>query len=219
MIVEFIGLPGVGKTSIIKNLQKYSDSKDKINFIGKNKCKHGSVLIELLKFYMRLIFFYPSIILNIRQSMWLLTKISLRLCHRSNNVKEEICVLNESGILMPIVSFIVQRDKHSYKINLNKIMSVLPLPDVIVFVEADFDKVVDRYAKRGGVQTKGLGVRDSVIVNTELYERFLLGQNTLSALKDILKRKNCTVIKIKNNDLPDYKMISTTLYDKLVSQL
>ena len=87
MIVEIVGLPGSGKTSIIKELQNYNNSQDKINFIGKDQCKHGNNIIEILKFFIRLIFFYPKIILNIKLSRWLLTKISLRLCHYKNNIK------------------------------------------------------------------------------------------------------------------------------------
>ena len=219
MLVEFISLPGAGKTSIIQDICNNPDYKDRINLIGKKKCNRTSVITEIIIFFIKLVFIYPKILLNIKSSLWLLKKISIRLCHRKNDIKDEVCLLNESGILMPIISFITQRDTNSYQINLNKIISVLPIPDVVVFIDCDIEIVIDRYADRGGPQTKGPGIRDEVIVSTKLYERFASGQNALLALKQILKRKKCIVITIRNNSLLDYEMIRFSLFNKLESKL
>ena len=216
MIIEIIGLPGVGKTSIIKNLQHDNNFKDKIVFIGKKKCIYGSGVIEVFKFYIRLIFFYSKIVLNIKSSLWLLIQISRRLCNYENDIEGRLCLLNESGILMPIISFIVQRDKNSYEVDLNKLISALPLPDVVVFVESDVNTIVDRYVNRGGILRNG--IRDIVIKNTKLYERFLLGDRALSNLQKILMKKKCTIIVV-NNDNSEYEKISSILFHKLDSQL
>jgi hypothetical protein len=219
MLVEFIGLPGAGKTSIIQDICNNPDYRDRINLIGKKKCNRKIIITEIIIFFIKLIFIYPKILLNIKSSLWLLKKISIRLCHRKNDIKDKVCLLNESGIIMPIISFITQRDTNSYPINLNKIISVLPIPDVVVFIDCDIEIVVDRYADRGGPQTKGLGIRDEVIISSELYEHFALGQNALLALKYILKRKKCTVITMRNNSLLDYETISSSLCNKLISKL
>jgi len=219
MLIEFIGLPGSGKTSIIQSIQKNSEYKNKINLIGKEKCSNIDKFIEIIVFFIKLVFIYPKILLNIDQSMWLLKKICIRLCYRKNNIKDRLCLLNESGVLMPIISFIVQRDKRSYQINLDKIVSALPLPDLVVFIDCNIDTVIDRYADRGGPQTQGIGIRDKVVVNTELYERFVLGQSYLKELKKVLKNNKCMIITVKNNSLMDFKTIPFYLFNELESKL
>jgi thymidylate kinase len=138
------------------------------------------------------------------------------LCNYENDIEGRLCLLNESGILMPIISFIVQRDKNSYEVDLNKLISALPLPDVVVFVESDVNTIVDRYVNRGGILRNG--IRDIVIKNTKLYERFLLGDRALSNLQKILMKKKCTIIVV-NNDNSEYEKISSILFHKLDSQL
>jgi deoxyadenosine/deoxycytidine kinase len=213
MIIEIIGLPGVGKTSIIKNLQQDNNFKNSSNFIGRERCVFKSKVIELSKFYMQLIFFYSKIIFDIKSSLWLLLQISRRLCNYRNNIEDRLCFLNESGVLMPIISFIVQRDKNSYKVDLDRLISTLPLPDVVIFIESDIETIVDRYANRGGILRNG--IRDKVIKNAKLYERFLLGNAALLNIKKILKNKGCRVISINNND--EYEKIPSILFQKLNS--
>lgn len=214
-MVEIVGLPSIGKTSIIESLKK--NYKDQINFVGKQKCKRRVKFFEVFKFFLRLIFFYPKIIFDFKSSFWLLSKITLRLCGYRNDIKNEICILNESGALMPIISFIVQWNKSSYKVDLNKIIQALPLPDVVVFIESDIGTVINRYKCRGGVKIHGKQDRYPVVKNVKLYKQFLLGRNVLLNLQDILKKK-CTVIVVNNNNVKCDKAASYVLHE-LILQL
>jgi|APSaa5957512576_1039674.scaffolds.fasta_scaffold68342_1 hypothetical protein len=217
MIVEILGLPGSGKTSIVNKMRACNNSQDKINFLNR-RCTRRNGTLKICLFYIKLFFLYPKIILNIKSSFWLLAKISLRLCHYKSHIKEELCVLSDTGILMPIISFIIQHNKYLYKVDLRRLISSLSLPDVIVFIDSDINIVIDRYVNRGGVQTKGVGIRDVVTNNSELYENFLLGFEALSDLKSILKEKKCAVIMINNNDSAKYNEIPAILFHKLVSE-
>jgi hypothetical protein len=218
MIVEIIGLPSVGKSSILSSLD-YPNPGDKICLIGKKPCSYRDRLIVFTKFFLRLLFFYPRIMLDIKSSFWLLSKISYRLCNYKNDIKEELCIVNDTGILMPIISFLVQRNEYSYKVDLNKIISAipLPLPDIVVFVEAEVNTVVERYANRGGILRNG--VRDPVVKDLELYKRFLLGHETLLSLQRILDKKGCKIITINNNDCDNLEKIPSILVYKLIHQL
>jgi hypothetical protein len=215
MIVEVIGLPSVGKSSILSNLSHYH-SQDKIRLMKSTKCKLWARIISILKFILGLLFYYPNIILNIKSSKWLLYKISYRLCNYKNDIHGEFCILNDAGILMPIISFIVQRNECLYEVDLNKIISVLPLPDIVVFIESDVNAIVDRYVSRGGLKING--ERDIVIKNNKLYSRFLLGHNTLLELKNILKKNGCIVVTINNDSVDKYNEMPSIFIKKLVSK-
>jgi len=119
---------------------------------------------------------------------------------------------------MPIISFIIQWDKSSYELDLNKIISALPLPDVVIFIEADVNIVVDRYENRGGVKIHGKRERYPVKKDAKLYRRFLLGHNVLLGLQDVLKKKKCTVITINNNNV-ECEEITHAIFHKLIARL
>jgi hypothetical protein len=216
MIVEIIGLPCVGKTLIINELRKNHNYQGKLNFISKKKCRSRIKSFEVFKFFLRVLFFYPKIILDFRSSFWLLSKISLRLSGDVKNITKEICILNESGVLMPIISFIVQWNKLSYEIDLSKIIRTLPLPDVVVFIDSDIDTIVDRCEHRGGVKMYGQKTYP-VVKSAKLYKQFLLGRGALLNLQDALKKKNCTVITIDNN--VKCEKVAFTIFHELTLQL
>ena len=71
MIVEIIGLPSVGKSSIMQNLYcKDYNAQDKIRFIGGKGCKLSTKIVAALSFFIKLLFTYPKIVFNIDKSVW-----------------------------------------------------------------------------------------------------------------------------------------------------
>ena len=104
---------------------------------------------------------------------------------------------------MPIITYIVQRNPDNTSFNLSKVLDILPKPDVLIVVSANIETIVKRYSERGGLlSTDGLS-RESVMVDSTLYNKFSSGSDVIEKIIDLMQKKRVKVLKVDNNQYLD----------------
>jgi hypothetical protein len=205
MSVEFIGLPGVGKSTILSRMRSIC-KKENLNLkCDQNKVKPKCNLYMVL-FFIRYFIGYPKSVVFIPTSFrWLIIKLAYRYClfASSNSNTQRNLPNNTDGILMPIITYVVQRNPDNTSFNLSKVLDILPKPDVLIVVTANIETIVKRYSERGGLlSTDGLS-RESVMVDSTLYNKFSSGSDVIEKIIDLMQKKGVKVLKVDNNQYLD----------------
>jgi thymidylate kinase len=208
MIVELIGVPGVGKTTILNRLKAINEQENFSIVFKENNLKSFSkfksiifVIIFFLNYPSSLKFFFTSF-------KWLIIKLA----HRSNiylaDERKFFVLPNKtSGMLMPLISYSVQRNTDNVKYDVSRILNILRFPDILIVVSADIDLIVKRYAARGGYTFPDRQSRQDVVINSELFQKFNSGQNVIEKVINFAKKKKVKILQIDNsNDLHDDKL-------------
>jgi hypothetical protein len=196
MKVEVIGLPGAGKTTILNRIKEIGVN-DNLKLICDRRYSHYSCLIYFMLFFVKFIALYPKpLIWQITKLRWLINKLSYRFCSYKNKYDNSICLFPENGMLMPLISFVVQRDEKNIALNIPSILKFLPKPRAVIVVESNTNTIVDRYSKRGGI--KYGGTRKDVIVSDDLYNRFSKGLQVIDEIVNILSVEGVEILKINN---------------------
>ena len=207
MIVEVLGLPGVGKTTFVEELLSNSDNINspelcKSNITRLSRAWHS--LVFLAKFIYR----YPNAITSLTtQFRWLVFKMSYRYQNYARQSKSGLCILQNNGVLMPIVSFIVQRNNKGININFNKLIRLLPMPDVIILVTSSIGVNISRYSIRGGILNSRHGYRNKVVLNEKLFCKFNEGRLVIEEIVSFAKLNGSKIIKIDNEEVINNKDI------------
>ena len=115
--------------------------------------------------------------------------------------------LKTSGMLMPIISYAVQRNTDNTEFDVSKVLDMLQLPDVLIVVTASIETIVRRYSSRGGYTLPDRKSRQDVVVNSDLYNNFYSGFNAIEEVVEFSQNKKVKILRIENNqDLNDDKL-------------
>jgi len=199
MIIEIIGLPGSGKTSIVEILKK--KYKNKIDFYQSGDKKNIKCYFTSFNFLIKLIFKFPILFFNSHKSFnWLIHKLLYRVCSYNIEESNRNYLLYDSGVLMPMVSFYIQRNEYKINLDYGKLFNLLPRPDLIIFVDTEIDIVLKRYQRRGGYRTGNKGSK-RVKINSldEIENKFRDGEIFVTRLIDYYNNLGIKIIKISNN--------------------
>jgi hypothetical protein len=158
--IEMVGLSGVGKTTLISG--DASPLRNDVIIMRPIIPSHISVIYHLLLLILKMIILSPvrgvhTILL--REWRLLLLKLAYRIAgikERERAVGYEV-FLKDSGILMPIVSSIID-DKLDYNnYPLNKLLECLPLPSFVYYLrDPDCASVYKRFVARESIKMKDL---------------------------------------------------------------
>ena len=203
MKVEFIGLPGVGKTTILNRMNAlYGQENFCLNhgFDNLKRSCHLNNILFVFKFFIN----YPaSLKLLFTSFRWLIAKLSIRNCSNRIDVNRGVGIFKTNGVLMPIISYVVQRNHDNITFDVSKILDILPLPDVLIVVTADIKVIIERYSVRGGPRIPDKKSRQKVIVDSVLYNKFDLGYEMVEEITTLLKKKKVKVVLVNNNQVLD----------------
>jgi hypothetical protein len=208
MIVEFIGVPGVGKTTVLERM-KFVNGQENFNIIFKSsdlkQLCHARSALFVLRF---IVGCTASLKLLFTSFRWLIVKLSHRECVCVVDENESyIFPLKTSGMLMPIISYIVQRNTDNVEFNISEVLDMLALPDVLIVVTASIETIVERYSSRGGYTLPDRKSRQSVVVNSDLYNKFNSGIRAVEEIVELLQKKGVRILRIDNNqDLNNDKL-------------
>ena len=208
MIVEFIGVPGVGKTSVLDRMRAINDLENfNIVFKDSNLKPLGQLrsALFIFKFFIN---YASSLKLFFTSFRWLIIKLSHRSCfHIVDEKHDYVLPLKTNGMLMPIISYAVQRNTDNIKYEVTRVLDMLPLPDVLIVVTANIENIVKRYSFRGGFTLPDRKSRQNVIVNSELYKNFNSGLNAVEKVVDFAQKKKVKILRLDNNqDINDDKL-------------
>jgi len=158
--IEMFGLPGAGKTTLQKCLADGDAQGLKIlvpSSIGLMKsCYHATLLL------LRMLLFTPkhtmSFVLD-KQSRRLLLKLGLRAGgHKKQDVRDDRKVLmKDSGVIMPIVSALVEDDWDGTEIWIRILLANVVLPSTAILIDVEPAVSHWRYHERNkGSQQKDI---------------------------------------------------------------
>jgi|SaaInlStandDraft_5_1057022.scaffolds.fasta_scaffold14810_2 thymidylate kinase len=209
MNIEFIGLPGVGKTTLLERMNTFLE-QESISLFSGNDNQRSTCYIRSILFILKFIVLYPSSLKLVFTSFrWLIIKLSFRNCLNLSrkNKDQQVFFSKTNGVLMPIITYTTQRNPGNIVFDVSKVLASLPLPDVLIVVTADIDIVVDRYSNRGGLTLPDRISREKVVINSDLYRSFSRGLSVVNEIVDLLQKKKVKIIQIDNNQDVDNKAL------------
>ncbi len=203
MKVEFIGLPGVGKTTILNRMNALYEQENLCLIHGCDNLKRSCHLNNILFIFKFFINYPTSLKLLFTSFRWLIAKLSIRNCSNKIDVNRGVGIFKTNGVLMPIISYVVQRNHDNITFDVSKILDILPLPDILIVVTADIKVIIERYSVRGGPRIPDKKSRQKVIVDSVLYNKFDLGYEMVEEITTLLKKKKVKVLLVNNNQVLD----------------
>jgi thymidylate kinase len=170
-VVELIGLSGSGKTTILKKcFSRVGDVQKTHMNVRVVKLKRSNIVIQFVTF----IFISIKIFLRSPTTLYylifnkfgigLLFKLSYRGSMNRNSINSKdstIYIIEDSGVLMPIISSVIEDDILWNKINLTALLDVIKIPDYCIVVNITPDKAYNRFIFRQ--QTKSMNTAIPVI--------------------------------------------------------
>lgn len=205
--IEIIGLPGVGKSTI---LDAIADTGVNTNIVERwpETPRKLYFLTSLVSLLLQLIIKSPSIFLkpkNLKTNWWIISKIAYRLASLKSKPANYKAVLRDSGILQPLISFPAEYGGNQLDLALvESLLKTLPIPIKVVIITAELGTAKTRYLNR----QKQTQRRSEYSVSSESY---LKAYDTQKVIYEHLLRKDIQ-IHILNldgaiNDLNKTKLI------------
>ena len=200
MIVEFSGVPGSGKSTVVQKIKDERIFLQKAIFVD-NKF---SFLKDMFYIFYFLYIFQPQY----KKLFSLIHRSDNSFLHKINllrNVikkisryffysrKKEIYIFDEGVSHIIFNIFVDSSFKTIDKKEIEEVLELLPLPNLLICIEADKEIVLQRLESRGH---KRINFDDKVKVENFVTKTF----DTYKVLKDYLGKK-INVIIIKNNGL------------------
>ena len=198
MIVEFSGVPGSGKSTVIQKIKDESIFPQKSVFIDNNFSFLKDTFFIFYFFYIfqfqykklfSLIYHSENSFL---QKMNLLRNVIKKISrYFFYNRKKEIYLFDEGVSHIVFNIFVDSSFKGIDKKEIEEVLQLLPLPNLLICIEADKEIVLQRLEYRGH---KRINFDDKVKVENFVTKTFY----TYEVLKAYVE-KNINVIIIKNN--------------------
>lgn len=193
VFIEMFGLPGTGKTTLQKCLS--NEIKGHLVIIKPIASDLIFSVYEALRLAIKM--FAKSPYLTVRflsslQSRRLLLKLGLRCSSINKNVSRRIendkhVLLLDCGVIMPLVSAVVEEGWVWEKKSIVLLLNVLPLPNVCLSIFASPEVVYERYTKR----TKETSLSKN---------RFVYGEKLCEFLDNELAKRKISIYKHENKN-------------------
>jgi hypothetical protein len=208
LVVEFFGLPGSGKSTIAHELKVSFDYLSVVNksYEISNMNRFKRVIIKFMYiFTLFLVDFKSSFkslkgIVGIRQKNFK-EKISVITnyfyvisLYKFNKNKHDLHLLDQ-GILQAVWSILLNSNDVDEKC-INNIMSHFELPDIVIIVNVNEDKLLNRYLKRS---TNDSRIERGNLTDFENFKK--KAADTTSKIIKYLHSKNIQYIEIENNEI------------------
>ncbi len=194
MIIEMLGLPGAGKTTVLHELKRMHPGipltkipfSSAMNTVWAILCLCGKAALRNPVSMIRLV---------IREDgRWLLAKLGYRTAGVLRQKATGILV--DSGVLQPLLSYATENANSAVENrDILFLLDILPLPQAVIYVDVPAEVAYERYLFRQAVE----GVRDGVSVSLPKY----IDAETL-ALAIIGRIGANKVLKVENTHLPQH---------------
>ncbi|MEK9652311.1 MAG: hypothetical protein VW437_00930 [Betaproteobacteria bacterium] len=193
--IEMIGLSGVGKTTILSS---------PLSPLNKNCVICEPVRPSRLSHVFHFFYLFVGVVLSspvsavhvVKKREWI--RLLLKLAYRVAGIKrrqissKEVVFLRDSGVLMPIVSSILDDRLNISCYPIKKLLGLLPLPETVFFIlDKSDDAVYERFIRRESIKGRDLSSYSPAIFSTASIFLF--------ELADVLERLNINVEKIYIN--------------------
>ena len=132
MWVEFVGLPGVGKTSLIeKNILEFSQY---FKIVESRSPTFFNKIMSIVLYYLKYKYFVNDYILT--------KKIAHRSSFRFKSKKSRI-MFYDSGIIQVVFENLIQNGLRESNFKLDLLIKS-KLPQTVIYITDDIDKIIDR---------------------------------------------------------------------------
>lgn len=148
VLIEVLGLPGAGKSTIMGRLEH--ERFDLPEFHKPIDLGITALLRKLVHLACRLALRNPSTLLRLSaraDGRWLLSKLAYRWAGLDKRVDGSL--LLDSGLLQPLLSYAAEYSDGVVHIeDVIAVLSVLPLPKAIVYIDSGVETAYQRYCRR-----------------------------------------------------------------------
>ena len=106
---------------------------------------------------------------------------------------------------MPIISFFNQRNIDGVILDVDTLLTIIPMPDVLLVIKGDSEEIINRYVRRGGFHVGK--IRKKINYSDELKDDFISGDIALQKIVSFAKKRGVKILSIDNNlTLQDYEV-------------
>jgi GTPase SAR1 family protein len=198
--IEIIGLSGVGKTTLFYSLGgALFHNLDNYSTVHPIKPSKIRFFFETLKLITKVAISFGFVrffhILRLKGYIGLFMKLGYRIASIKARGLRGLVYLRDSGVLMPLLSSVIDDRIKIDDVLLLKILSDIPLPKYVYCITDSPNNIYNRFIDR----EKSLGNN----VEGYVLSDFINADTFLFALIKILKNMGTSVVVIKNNNL-DY---------------
>jgi hypothetical protein len=209
MYLEFIGLSGVGKTEIIKKCfqKKEIDLVDEFDLVKLSKPKYLLAFIAALFLLLRIstISFKSAIYLaTSKAGLKLLLSLGSRKFSIARFSKKNNTLLVDSGVLMPFIESVMVDDLLWDESLIKSILSIMPLPDVIIHVYTNENLSYQRFINRSYTKYSCSGKMDGVYITRF---KFSKANKCLLFILKHLEMKSIKIVHYNNKQQIDCQVL------------
>jgi len=197
--IEFFGLCGAGKTTFLDQLPRFLSPRacdlllDRYQpAIGRRARFHSfSVLLQTA---MRSpVDLFRLLVLD-SGGLSLFQKIGYRLASISGQGRAEACLLVDSGVIQPLITYVIEDQKGSCPLPVAALMEPLPMPSLAVYFTVSSKTAMDRYVEREAQDRSRPRRRNHG--GEDFIERFNNGRVLCENLATYLQERNVRLIKV-----------------------
>jgi|GEM_PF-2006425 len=197
--VEFFGLCGAGKTTFLEQLPRFLSPQGRELLchqfnapVGRSASLHSySILLQTAVRSpvdtFRLLAFDSG-------GLSLFQKIGYRLAGLAGNQKSGTRVLVDSGVIQPLITYLVEDQKGEYPLPIAALLAALPIPRLAVYFAVSPETAMNRYVKREAQDLARPRRRN--YDGEDFIERFNKGFILCETLADSLQKHNVRLIKV-----------------------
>lgn len=223
MLVEFLGLPGVGKSTLARDVAARLTAQ---GVPAKAAFTQGSGLVDRLThkaaFVVREICARPvgamttlkAVAATRQQTRQDFGRMAFNLLFARYLLQRDrppdCVVLLEQGIGQAFLSLGLRAKVDSWADATSCLPAAMPVPDMLVLVEADLDTVTDRLAARPGQASR---IETGADIDRELLARF---EALLPIVQRMLQRRHVPIVTVANNRPEDRKAAATLVVDRII---
>jgi thymidylate kinase len=148
MLVEILGLPGSGKSTLSDRLS--NELFDMPQYLTPINPSGYAVLFKIIRLIVSMVCHNPSALFRLivrSDGRWLLSKLAYRWAGLDKRLSSGLLI--DSGLLQPLLSYAAEYSKTPVHIDdVLAVLRVIPLPGAVIYLDCGVEVSFRRYQKR-----------------------------------------------------------------------